>query len=1038
MATLDELPILKLLPADARALVVNSFVPASFPFGRVIVREADAADAMYVILSGQARVLKSGDDGEEIPLNVLGPGDTFGDIEMLDDRPRPATVRASSDVAVLRLDRSVFEALLRVHPDIRVYFELQDRYRTLRNFFRRVPAFGRLPGEAVAAIVLAEIEPVAIEPGQLVMREGEPSGSLYLIEEGHLRLFREQGRRPRFVRRLGPGDFFGERSVLAGGIRDASVEALSVGRLLALSEDTYHRLLADVPGFRADMEAHVARVDYRRLASLPPDFGEEVLPAGRDGAAVGPGQLDPPATDEDVGTADAPFGVDGRFVKRAARIRRFPYVRQIDETDCGAASLAMVCRHFGRAVSLVRIRQLVHTDLDGASLRGLCHAATELGLAARAVKVSPRNLGEMPLPAVVHWDGNHWVVVFDVRGGHVRVADPAAGVHRIGVDEFCARWTGYTALFDYTADFASAPVAKPRVGWIGRLLQPHAGLLLRALGLALVVSALQMVFPVFTQVIVDRVVVEQDVALLHLLVGAMAAVMVFMVAALAAQRYLLSFVAVRVDAASLDLLVRRLLALPASYFATRRTGDLQRRLDGARQVRDVLVQQGVAGVTAAAQIVATLVLMLVYSPVLTLVFVAVAPLYGLLMLASSRILRPIFDHLEEAFGKYQSRQIDAIKGIETVKALGAESTFRRAMLDEFHRVARRLFRADFTSLSYEGAIQALTLLSLALFLWVGAHQVLAGHLTIGGLVAFNSLVALANAPILTLLGLWDDLQRSAVLVHRLSDVFEQEPEQGSDRTRLRPVRELEGNVSFRQVGFRYGGADAPAILQGLAFDIRPGQTVAIVGRSGSGKTTLARCLAGLLEPTEGAIFYDGLDLRTLSYRDLRQQIGFVLQDTHLFADTIARNIAVGDDEPDLERVAWAAGVAYAREFIDRLPLGYDTRIGETGIALSGGQRQRIAIARAVYRRPPLLVLDEATSFLDIEAERIVQRNLDAVLEGRTAIVIAHRLSTIRRADVILVLEKGRLVEHGTHDELVERRGLYYYLSSQQLAGFEDA
>jgi ATP-binding cassette subfamily B protein len=216
-------------------------------------------------------------------------------------------------------------------------------------------------------------------------------------------------------------------------------------------------------------------------------------------------------------------------------------------------------------------------------------------------------------------------------------------------------------------------------------------------------------------------------------------------------------------------------------------------------------------------------------------------------------------------------------------------------------------------------------------------------------------------------------------------------------------------------------------------DVPPGKTVAIVGRSGSGKTTLVKCLAGLLEPTDGAIFYDGLDLKTLNYRDLRRKIGFVLQENHLFDDTIARNIAFGEAEPDMDRVLWAARVAAAHEFIERLPLGYDTRVGESGLAVSGGQRQRIAIARALYQRPPVLVFDEATSSLDTESERAVKENLAQLLEGRTSFVIAHRLSTIRDADLILVLEHGRLVEQGTHDELMQRQGLYYYLVSQQLA-----
>jgi ABC-type bacteriocin/lantibiotic exporter with double-glycine peptidase domain len=270
------------------------------------------------------------------------------------------------------------------------------------------------------------------------------------------------------------------------------------------------------------------------------------------------------------------------------------------------------------------------------------------------------------------------------------------------------------------------------------------------------------------------------------------------------------------------------------------------------------------------------------------------------------------------------------------------------------------------------------------------------------------------------------------LMNRLNDIFEQEPEQGADHSRLAPVRTLEGRVRFHNLGFQYGGPESPRILDAINFDVPAGKTVAIVGRSGSGKTTLIKCLSGLLEPSEGTIFYDGVDMKTLNYRDLRRKIGFVLQENYLFDDTIARNIAFGEDEPDLDRVVWAARVANAHEFIERMPLGYDTRVGESGIAISGGQRQRVAIARAVYHQPAILVFDEATSALDTESEKAVKENMDKLLEGRTSFVIAHRLSTIRDADVILVLEKGKLVEHGNHEELMKRQGLYYYLSSQQL------
>jgi len=1027
---LGDLPILRFLPDDTRELVVQRFVPASFAFGSIIAAEGSPTDAIYVLVSGRARVVKRGPAGDDIPLNVLRAGDSFGEAEVLDGSLRPTTVRASSDVLALRLDAGDFRALVDANPDIRTYLELQWKHAKLQMFFRNVPAFARMPAEAVAAVVLAELSPVVVDARQTVYRQGDPHGSLYLIEEGRVRVMGIENGRNVHLTNLGAGESFGVVSALRRTPHTTTVEALTPVRLLTLSGDTLDRLADALPNFRSMLEDRVAQYDYRELAVVPADIGKELLPATAAQEVVGDTQVDQDRDPIDD-SGDAPFAESGFFVKRGKR-RRVPFIAQIDEMDCGAASLAMVTRAFGRRVSLARIRQLINTGLDGTSLRSICRAGEELGLATRSVKASPQHLDRMPLPAIVHWDEYHWIVLVDVGRRYVKVVDPALGRRRLTRAEFDKKWTGYTALFDYTPEFENAPESARQLGWMWPLVKPHGRLLAQGLGLAVVVSMLQMVLPVFTQVIVDRVLVEQDLPLLHLLITAMGVTMVFIVISLLLQRYLISFSAVRIDAASLDYLTRRLLALPMSYFASRRTGDLQRRLEGIRTVRDFLVQNGIAGITAIAQLAATIALMAVYSPWLTLVFLATAPFYALLMVMAAKLLRPIFLDLEDSFSKYHSYQIDAIKGIETVKALGGESAFRRLLLNQFLGVSNKIFRADFTVMSYEGAIEAVTFLGVGLFLWAGSYQVLNGALSIGGLVAINSLVALSTVPIRNLLVLWDNLQRCQVLLNRLDDVFLHEPEQGEDRSALRPVRALVGQVSLRNLGFRYGGPEAPAILEGLTLEVPPGKMIAIVGRSGSGKTTLAKCMAGLLEPTDGTILYDGLDLKTLNYRDLRRQIGFVLQDSFVFADSIAKNIAFGEDEPDMERVMWAAQVASAHEFIERLPFGYETRIGETGLALSGGQKQRIAIARAIYNKPPILIFDEATSSLDTESERAVQQNIDALLEGRTAFVIAHRLSTVQNADLIVVLERGRLVEHGSHDELMKRRGLYYYLASQQL------
>jgi ABC-type bacteriocin/lantibiotic exporter with double-glycine peptidase domain len=849
-----------------------------------------------------------------------------------------------------------------------------------------------------------------------------------VVLEGRARAFvtGEHGREDRsFLRR---GDVFGEVSLIGGAPRAATVDAVSDLRLLALSRATFDRLIERDPGFRQRMEERVSSYAYKERARVPLDFSEELLPA-MSGVhqAVSLDQVDFDEDREDeVAPEDSVGTVSGR------RIRRFPHLFQIDEADCGAACVAMVCRHFGREVSVPYIRQLVNTTTDGTSLAGITRGAEGVGLEGRALKASKSRLDELQLPAVAHYEGNHWLVLFDVREKRVRVADPAVGVRWIDRAEFLEKWSGYVALLTATPALAEAPEVKASFAWLKEIFRPHRGTFARALVLALAAAGLQFLIPVFSQVIVDSVITKGDRNLLTVIVLAMAAVIALMIVTQIVQRYILSRAAVKMDGSSLDFITSKLLALPMSYFNSRRTGDIERRLAGLRQVRQLLVQNGIQALTAATQIVVAVILMFIYSWVLALVWLATVPFYIGLLRYSQKRLRPVFDTLEEAFGRYESRQIDAIKGIETVKALGAEPALRQLLVSQFNGLARRVFRADFTIMVYEGLVAGVTLLSLALFLWVGALEVLNGSLTIGGLVSFNALVLLANGPVQILLSQWDQLQISHVLLGRMNDIFEQEPEQGEDHSGLRPVTTLEGRIRLDGVGFRYGGAAAPAILEDISFDVPAGTTVAIVGRSGSGKTTLIKCLAGLLEPTEGRILYDELDMRGLDYRTLRRQIGFVLQESYLFDETIARNVAFGEESPDPERVRWAASAANAHEFVERLPLGYETRVGESGLMVSGGQKQRIAIARALYHRPPVLLLDEATSSLDTESERAVKTNMDELLRGRTSFVIAHRLSTIRDADVILVLERGRLVEHGTHDELMARQGLYYYLASQQL------
>ena len=1021
--------LFQFLSEDIFEKVTALLKPEQYEFGDVIVRQGEPATSFYILTNGRARVVKNNENGDELVLASLRPGATFGESALGEGGTRSATVRCSTTVEVLRLDRADFLELVEEVPELKQHLQLTGRHRSLQGFLYEFSNFGRLPGPALRTVI-EKLAPIDVPKGGMIIKQGDEAGPMYILEKGRARAFIGTNGQHKNLAFYRDGDFFGELSILNGSQRAASVEAFSDCKLLALSPEAVRDLKRQFPEFSTLMEERLAQYEAKSEARVPLDFSTEMLPAETN--VVDKVALDghkPPPSDAD---ADAPFVDDkGHFRKKNTRIRKIDAILQIDEMDCGAASLGMICRHFGRRVSLSKIRQLCHTATDGTSLKALCRAATELGLAARALKVSVRNLPVMPLPAIVHWEGNHWMVLYDVQPTFVRVADPAGGLRKIPRKEFEQNWSGYAALFDYTIAFAHAPESKPTLAWIVPFLAKFRPVLLQVLALALTVSFLQLCFPVFTQMVVDKVIVENDLGLLKIIILAMAIVLIFVQLASLAQEYLLAWAAVRLDTSILDFLTRKMLALPMTYFTSRRTGDIQRRLAGASQVRQFAVHQGIGALLAMVHLVGAVFLMLIYSPSLTFWFLITTPLYGGLMYFSFKVLRPLFADVEESQGKYSSHQIDSIKGIEAVKAAAAESVFRDAMLGQFLSVSQKMFKSTFLVMSYSSVLESIGLISTALFLLVGASQVINGHLSVGGFVAFSSLTAIAYGGILRTLGVWDNMQFAAVLLNRLNDIFEQEPEQGNDRSVLTPVHSLEGRIELRDVSFRYGGPEAPNILSNITLDVAPGRMIALVGRSGCGKTTLIKLIAGLLEPTGGSILFDHTDLKTLNYRDVRRHIGMVLQENHMFNETIARNISFGDAEPDLDRVIAAAQTAAAHDFIMRLPLGYETKIGESGLSLSGGQKQRIAIARSLYNNPPILIFDEATSALDTESERAIQDNIGRIMKGRTTIVIAHRLSTIREADAIVVLEKGKLAETGNHDQLMAQRGLYFYLSSQQ-------
>jgi ABC-type bacteriocin/lantibiotic exporter with double-glycine peptidase domain len=1009
LVLLHHVGFVVLVPEHLRELVCRMFRRDRFGFGDEIVRQGDEPDSLFVLTSGSARVVVRRNDAD-VMLNRLVPGAVFGETALMVGAPRTATVRASGDVEVLRLPRQAFDALVDLHPEIADALSAHIRMQEIRDVLQLHPAFSVLPLRVLSQFLDA-FETMEVVAGEVIVRENGPADAIYAVTAGRLTV--SQGENAEVIGYLRVGDFFGERGLFENTGRRATVTAAVVSKLLRVDAGAVGQLRVASPRFAARLGDLAEARDRRGADLVPLDFVED---------EIGEAATDPPEVDVEPGPPTSTLQVRGR--------RRFPFVAQFDATDCGVACLAMVTRHFGRDVSVTFLRDVAETGTEGTTLTGIVEAGRAVGLDVEARRVSRDRLDELTLPAIVHWRGDHWVVLYDLGKDRARIADPAVGLRIVPRSEFDHDWTGFAASVRPTAALDEAPVDDASLRWLMPFLTEHRGTLAVAFILALLVAGCEVAVPVTVQHMVAALTSRTGVSRINLFGLLLLGIVGASGLCLYLQRRILVGVAVSFDTSTLDFLTARLLDLPMSYFARRRTGDLERRIAGMADVRRLIVQEGIQAATAVLLLVVAIILMITYSVPLALAFIATIPLYAGMMRYSRRRLRPVFAGMEEAHGYYQSRQIDLLKGVETVKTLGAETGLRSKLRDTFSDVTRRVTPAYQALGRYEAMVAALSLATYATFVYLGALAVHAHSISLSQYVAFMALVLTATAPLLALMYFWDQVQMSSVLLARIHDVLAHEPEQGDRRDGLRPVTSLQGHIVVNDVEFRYRAHDQ-AILSGINLDVPPGTTVALVGRSGSGKSTLLRLLAGLLDPTSGSISYDGVDIADVRHRELRARIGFVLQTPYVFDATVAENIAFGSHPVDDDALRRTAQIADVDGFVSRLPLGYDTRIGDGGLKLSGGQAQRIAIARALYRSPPVVFFDEATSALDAESEQTIKQNLDQLARGRTAFIVTHRLTSIRDVDLIVVLDGGRVVETGTHDALLNSAGLYAHLYRQQ-------
>lgn len=727
------------------------------------------------------------------------------------------------------------------------------------------------------------------------------------------------------------------------------------------------------------------------------------------------------------------------------KIKSFPFYLQPDAKDCGPTCLRIISKHYGKSVPLQEIRTLSETTREGSGLLGLSNAAEFLGFRTLGVKIDFRTLvEEVPMPCIVHWNKNHYVVVYKIdKSEKVYVSDPSYGLITYTKDEFIKYWIGENAhegteegialILETTPNFFKSEFEekekKTSFAFLSRYLLKYKSLMIQlAIGL-LAGSILSLIFPFLTQSIVDVGIQNQDINFIYLVL--LAQVMLFMgkTGIEIIRSWILLHLSTRINISIISDFFIKLMRLPISFFDTRMTGDIMQRINDHHRIEQLLTSSSLNTLFSLVNLVIFSIVLLMYDYRLFVVYLLGAILYVAWISFFLGKRKELDYKMFANVSQEQSVVIELINGMQEIKMHNAEKQKRWGW--EFLQV--KLFKIKIKSLSLEqwqsvggGFINQIKDILVS---FLAAKLVLSGNLTLGMMLSVQYIIGQLNSPLMQLIDFIKQTQDAKIAMERLGEIHDKEDEETTQRHYVSEIPQKD--LALNNLSFRYTGSDS-FVFKDLNLVIPYQKTTAIVGASGSGKTTLLKLLTKFYDPEKGEVKIGGIDLKNVAPSFWRNHCGVVMQESYIFNDTIANNIAIGEDTIDKEKLKKAVEIANIKDFIEDLPLSYNTKIGNEGIGLSGGQKQRLFIARAVYKSPDYIFFDEATSALDANNEKVIIENLAQFFKGKTAIVIAHRLSTVKHADKIVVLDKGVVVEEGNHNDLVVKKGEYYRLIKNQL------
>ena len=734
-------------------------------------------------------------------------------------------------------------------------------------------------------------------------------------------------------------------------------------------------------------------------------------------------------------------------------MRRFRHFHQLNTMDCGPACLQMVAQHYGKHYRLETLRERCFITREGVSMLGIADAAETIGFRTTGVRTSIDELaGQQPLPCILHWNQNHFVVLYDIRRSRRTgrrtfcVADPAAQLVRYSEEEFAKCWCSTTSArgermgvallltptpdFDTIADEPEQGTRRSLLFFV-RYLLPHRRAFLQLIVGMLLGMALQLVAPFLTQALVDMGIGHRNLGFITLILLAQLGLSVSQMLVGFIRSWVSLHMNARIDIALISDFLMKLMRLPLRFFDTKMTGDIMQRIGDHARIKGFLMGNAVGILFSLANFVIFGAILAYYHWHILLVFLAGNALYVAWVLAFMKYRRELDIRRFNQSAAEQSNVIQLIQGMHEIKLNNCERQKRW----EWERIQVRLFRISVKGLTIgqvqEAGSALFTQTTHVLISYIAARAVVEGQMTLGMMMSLTYIIGQVSAPIGQFIGFAQSLQDAKISLERLNEIHQQRDEEQAAEGQLTELPECQ-DIEVDDVTFSYSGADRDYALEHVSLTIPQHRVTAIVGASGSGKTTLVKLLLGFYEPQRGRIRVGHTPLGLINPHVWRAAVGSVMQDGFIFSDTIARNIAVADEHVDAGRLRHAVEVANIGDFIQDLPLGYGTKVGMEGNGVSQGQRQRLLIARAVYKDPQFIFFDEATNALDANNERAIMQHLEEFYHGRTVVIVAHRLSTVRHADNIIVLEKGRVVEQGTHEQLTARHGAYYTLVKNQL------